>query len=224
MATQISNSEIMPTDTKKWSVALLLAMLIGVSSLLYILFSEPNASTLQKFSFASAAVASFLYATSLSLGSISYYIHWPNMKAGYQKQIGVLAYFVSLVYCLTLIILYPELYWTGIPQHIFSADVIFGFLAMAIFTTMTVINSALVAPYFSWDTIKFVLGLGYVGYAFLAIRAIYIEWPLWEMWLRTFEGYPPGRMVLAFVAIIVLLLRVSIPVHKSLFSQPVVKS
>jgi hypothetical protein len=202
-----------PSEYKKWLVAGIITLLLVTCCTSYVAISGVDLFSLQAVSVISAAVASFLLATALVASSVSYYIGWPNMRWGYQKQIGVLAFWVAILYCVTLILLFPELYGYGLVHNLFSLDVLLGGTAIVIFAAMVGINSKPIAPYFSWDTIKFVLGLGYVGYALLVIRAILLEWSLWEAWLRTFEGYPPGRLVLSSVALGVLLLRISIPIH-----------
>lgn len=205
-----------PSEAKKWSVALGWAAILTSASAVYVGIAFGDVLSLMSWSFIMAAVASLLYATAFVSGSMSYYIGWPNMRLGYQKQIGLLGFWFSLAYCITLLILYPDTYYYGFFDNLLTADFIFGISAMAIFTAMTVINSKPIAPYFSWDTIKFVLGLGFVGYAFLVIRAIFIEFDLWWYWITTFEGYPPGRLVLSVIAVAILLLRISIPIHKKL--------
>ncbi|MEX0910102.1 MAG: hypothetical protein WDZ75_02280, partial [Candidatus Paceibacterota bacterium] len=122
-------------------------------------------------------------------------------------------------YGITLLILYPELYASGLIDNLWTADILFGLSAMAIFTAMALINAKPFAPYFDWSTIKFVLGLGFVGYALLVIRAIFIEFDLWVVWLSALEGFPPGRLVLSVIAIGVLLLRISIPIHHSITAK-----
>jgi len=211
-----TNNFVAPSESKKWKTAGALALTLGVLSGMYVVALEVELFSLQGVSFVLAAVASFLFALALVASSVSYYIGWPNMRWGYQKQIGVLAFWLASLYCVTLVVLYPELYGYGLIDNLLTADVLLGGVAMVIFASMVGINSKFIAPYFSWDTIKFVLGLGYVGYALLVIRAILLEWSLWESWLVTFEGYPPGRMVLSVVALIVLLLRISIPIHMAL--------
>lgn len=214
-----TNNLNLPTTVQKCCVAAILALIFVVASSFYIVLLGINIGTIQAWSFLSAAVASFLFAIALSMGSISYYAKWPDMRLGYQKEIGVLAFWLSCLYCLTLVLLYPETYWYGFLENIFSADIFFGSVAMLIFASMVTINSKLIAPYFHLDTIKFVLGLGYVGYALLVVRAILIEWPVWESWLMTLDGYPPGRLLLSVIALLVLLLRISIPIHKGI-SKP----
>jgi len=205
-----------PSDGKKWTVATIIALILFVIHVWYVLGFTSTTAVLMAISFALAATASFLYALAFASGSVSYYIGWPNMRHGYQKQIGVTAFWFSLLYAITLLILYPELYYYGLAKNFLTWDVILGLSAMFIFGAMTFINSKPIAPHFSWDTIKFVLGLGFVGYALLVIRAVLIEFDLWVYYLTTFEGDIPGRLVLAAVAIIVLLMRISVPIHKSL--------
>ena len=62
----------------------------------------------------------------------------------------------------------------------------------------------------------FVLGLGYVGYAILVMRAILIEFPIWSLWFETSSGPPPGRLVLSVIAVGVLILRLAVAVDKHL--------
>ncbi len=216
---QLTTDFTPPKDSTKWLIACLIAGGLLTGSMSYVAFVMPEADLIMALSFSLAASASFMFALSLSASSFSYYFGWPNMKAGYQKQIGVMAYWQALVYSLSLLYLYPELYVYGLRDNIFTPDVVLGTTAMVIFTAMTAINSKWLAPHFTWDTIKFVLGLGFVAYAMLVMRAVFIEWPLWEAWLTTFEGYPPGRLVLSMVAMVVLFMRISIPIHIKFFKK-----
>jgi hypothetical protein len=170
-------------------------------------------------SFIAASTASLLFATALSLGSISHFTGWPNMKWGYQKQIGVLAFWYSCFYCITLLALYPEVYWYGFFSNFFSADILLGSIAMFIFTAMVLVNSKFFSPHVPREIISFVLGLGYIGYALLVIRAILIELPVWSIWFETFLGPPPGRLVLSVIAFGVLVLRLAVAIDKHLHSS-----
>lgn len=225
MNTYTSNpsDHVGPSDRTKWLIALGIATVLLIGSMLYIPLALPGVPFLQAFSFALASSASFMFALSLSASSFSYYIGWPNMKDGYQKQIGVMAYWLALVYTLTLPYLYPELYWYGLKDNLFTPDVILGTTAMVIFTAMTAINSKFMSQFVTWDTIKFVLSLGFVAYAMLIMRAVFIEWPLYEEWFRTLDGFPPGRLVLSVVGMGVLFLRLSIPAHIALTKKPEAK-
>lgn len=206
----------MPSESKKWTVAILIAVALTIGCAGYVSITGANIFSLQGWSFISAAVASFMLALALGSGSVSYYFGWPNMRLGYQKQIGVLAFWVAIAYSVSLVILYPETYWTGFKDNFMTADILLGSLAMLIFAIMVLINSKTIAPHFSLEQIKFMLGLGYVGYALLVIRAILLEWDLWEVWFKTLDGYPPGRLILSLVAVGVLILRISVPIHKAI--------
>lgn len=204
-----------PPDTSRrnWLVAHALSVVFIIPAIAYVAVGY-DATLLEYVSFIAASTASLLFATALSMGSLSHFIGWPDMRQGYQKQIGILAFWWSLLYAITLPLLYPELYWHGLPDYFYSADVLLGLTAMGIFTAMVLINSSFISPYVSRETIFFVLGLGYVGYALLAIRAIHIEFPLWHTWLITLEGLPPGRLILSLIALGVLSLRVLVAIDK----------
>lgn len=205
------------TERKKWIFACLLSFFYFIPAFLYISYAGISSSVLMVLSFITASTASLLFATTLSLGSISHFIGWPNMKLGYQKQIGVLAFWYSCFYCITLLLLYPKVYWYGFPSNFFSADILLGGMAMIIFTAMVLVNSKMIAQYLQRETIIFVLGLGYVGYAILVMRAILIEFPVWSLWFETFSGPPPGRLVLSVIAVGVLMLRLAVAVDKHLY-------
>lgn len=206
------------SEKKKWLTAVLLSLAYIAPSFLYIKYTHTVSSGLMMTSFMAASTASLLFATALSLGSISHFTDWQNMKLGYQKQIGVLAFWYSCFYCITLLVLYPEVYRYGFFSNFFSADILLGSMAMVIFTAMVLINSKVVSPHIPGEIILFVLGLGYVGYALLVIRAIFIELPIWFVWFETFSGPPPGRLVLSVIAFGVLILRLAVAVDKHLHS------
>ncbi len=202
------------SERKKWLIASLLSFLYIVPALFYIKYAHTASTGLMAISFIAASTASLLFATALSLGSISHFTGWPNMRSGYQKQIGILAFWYSLFYCITLLSLYPEVYGYGFFSNFFSADIILGGIAMIIFAAMVLVNSKFITPHIPRETIGFVLGLGYIGYALLVIRAILLEFPLWSLWFETFSGLPPGRLMLSAIALVVLILRVVVAIHK----------
>lgn len=204
----------LPGESRKRYTAILLALIFAAPSVLYVQIGYPGTSLLLAISFISASVASLLFATAFSLGSLSYFTGWPNIRHGYQKQIGIMAFWWAVAYTLTLPKLYPETYWYGLSDNLFTADVMLGSMAMIIFGAMVLVNSRWIAPFFEQQTIFFVLGLGFVAYALLVIRAIFLEFGVWLQWLNTFIGLPPGRLVLSLIAFIVLLLRVAVAIDK----------
>ena len=214
MSTDYSKSV---TERKKWLFACLLSFFYFIPAFLYVSYVNISSGGLMTLSFITASTASLLFATALSMGSISHFIGWPNMKLGYQKQIGVLAFWYSCLYCITLLLLYPDLYWYGFLSNFWSADILLGGMAMIIFTAMVLVNSRIIAPHLQRETIMFVLGLGYVGYAILVMRAVLIEFPIWSLWFEAFSGPPPGRMVLSIIAVGVLILRLAVAIDKHLY-------
>lgn len=210
-------------EVTRWLIAIALSGVFFLGALGYIGIGYPNVSVLEMFSFAAAAVSSLLLACALSIGSLHHFCGWPDIRWGLQKQIGIVAFWWALGYTLTLPVLYPELYWSGLPYHFTSVDVVAGLSALIIFAAMVVVPSSAVAPFVTKPTVGFILGLGYVGYALLVIRAIFIEWDLWLAWFSAPEGLPPGRLFLSLIALLVLALRVAVAVdrHRSTARTPV---
>lgn len=196
-----------PSETKKWLVAVLFTTLYGSLVSTYLLSVSNLTPSLTFLSAWSAATAGFMLATSFSASSFSYFTGWPNMRLGYQKQIGVLAFWLCLLYCVTLLVLEPNIYYYGFFENLGTPNFILGLSAMTIFGLMVTLNSKPIAPHLSWDTIRLFLNLGFLGYGFLVMRAIFLEWPLWVDWFTTFAGAPTNRFILSVLAISVLLFR-----------------
>jgi hypothetical protein len=203
-----------PSESKKWTVTICFAVVYGLLVTLYIQNVYDSNYNLAFLSSLLAATGGFMLATAFSASSLSYFTGWPNMKLGYQKQIGVLAFWLCLFYCFSLPILQPDIYYYGFFENLTTPNFIFGLGAMIIFGLMVAINSKPIAKHFEWPTISFFLNLGFVGYAFLVIRAIFLEWPLWANWLTSFEGFPTNRFILSVLAMVVLLLRLAVIIHK----------
>lgn len=204
-----------PSDAKKWSVAF--GFMLGYGALVTAYFQ-----TFYAFGFdmsfwvaSTAAVGGFMLATSFAASSVSHFTGWPNMKLGYQKQIGVLAYWLCVAYCFTLLASDPATYYYGFFENLGTPNFILGLSAMTIFTLMVAINSKLFAGRVGWPTISLFLNLGYVGYAFLVMRAILLEWPLWVSWFTTFDGLPTNRFILSVLAMVVLLLRLAVIIDRN---------
>jgi len=200
---------IVPSEEKKWFTAFLFTVGYGALVVAYMFLVYGGIESLSFWSSVTAAVAGCMLATSLTASSFSYFTGWPNMRLGYQKQIGVLAFWLCVGYCITLLILEPEIYFYGLYENLFTPNIIFGLVAMAIFGLMVFMNSKLVAPHFSWPTIRFFLNLGYWGYAALVVRAVFLEGPTWINWFLHFEGPPTNRFLLSTLAVAVIGLRIA---------------
>lgn len=206
----------LPSEMRKWEVAIIFALFYSLPVIVYVWASTGTLATASAWNAITAGVAGCLLATALSASTWYYYTGWPNMRWGYQKQIGVLAFGLCLLYCVELLFIQPEIYWYGFWENLMTPNFFYGLSAMVIFAAMTFANTEFMKQYITWDTIKFILGLGFVGYALLIIRAIFLEWPIWSAWLQTFDGLPTTRFVLSSLAMSVLLFRLSIPLHAAL--------
>jgi hypothetical protein len=204
-----------PNEVTKWLLAVVLMIVYGTSVTAYfILIDRVGGFSLSFWSSLLAATAGCMLATSFAASSVSHFTGWPNLKLGYQKQIGVTAFWLCFAYCITLLWLEPAVYWYGFWDNLGTPNFILGLSAMVIFGLMVAINSKPVARYLSWPTISFFLNVGFVGYAFLVMRAILLEWPLWSEWLVTFSGPPTNRFLLSLLAIVVLLLRLAVIIDR----------
>lgn len=216
MLHDVPSSDHHPSETRKWEVAISLALFYSLPVSIYVWAATGSLASLSAWNAITAGVAGCLLATALSASSWYYYTGWPEMRWGYQKQIGVLAFWLCVLYCVELLVIEPEIYWYGFWDNLVTPNFFYGLSAMAIFAAMTFANTEFVKQYVTWDTIKFILGLGFVGYALLIVRAIFLEWPIWAAWLQTFDGLPTTRFVLSTLAMSVLLFRLSIPLHAAL--------
>jgi len=212
-------SSLTPSEGKKWAVAFGIALGSVPFITAYVYAFLGTVSTPASWTVITAGVAGILLASSIGAGSMSYYTGWPNLKLGYQKQIGELAFWLCFIYCLQLLVVFPDRYFYGFTENFYTADILLGLAAMIIFGAMTFVQNPLIKKLLTWEQIKFVLGFGFVGYALLVFRAIALEGHIWAEWLRTFEGLPTTRFVLSALALIVLLMRASIIVHRNLFPR-----
>lgn len=210
----------MPSTKKKWLVAFGIALGALPFVAWYVYAFLGTISTSVSWTMVTAGVAGILLATSIGAGSVSYYTKWPNPKWGYQKQIGELAFWLCLIYCLQLLVVFPDKYFYGFFDNFFTADILLGLGAMIIFGTMTASQGPIGKKFLTWPQTKFILGFGFVGYALLVFRAIALEIDIWVAWFQTLEGLPTTRFVLSTLAFIVLLMRASIIVHRNLFPRP----
>jgi len=197
-----------------WRVAFLWALLFAVIGAAYVSSLDGTLVSLVSIGKVLAFTATLLFAMALGASSVSYYTGFPDMRLGYQKYLGVLAFWIALLYSITLLLGDPDRYFYGFFDNLFTVDVLFGLVAMCIFGSMVFINTKPVASLVGRRAIFFCFGLGFVAYALLVMRAIWIEWDLWMQWFSVQERLPPPRIILSIIATSVLLLRVSVALKK----------
>jgi hypothetical protein len=158
-----------------------------------------------------AGVSGIFLAMSFSLGSFSYYWNFLDSKLIYRKYFGLAGYYFALAYVAVAALIFPEIYVYGFRENFFTIDIFLGSSAMAIFTMMAIISNNQAMHILGPQRWKFLLGLGYIAYALLVIRGIFLDQAAWA---------PLSvRMILTVLGTIVLLFRVSVPFHKTWYNK-----
>ncbi len=166
-----------------------------------------------------AGTSGVLLAMSFSLSSFSYYFDFLDRYVVYRKYLGLMGYFFALGYILVIASLNPSKYLYSFPDNLQSIEVGLGALAMAIFTLMALISNNKAVQLLGGKLWKNILGLGYVAYAILVIRAIFLDAYLWTNWFTMDKSVFTARMGLTVLGTAVLLFRASVPFHKKFFKK-----
>lgn len=161
-----------------------------------------------------AGTSGVLLAASLSLSSFAYYFNFLDKKVVYRKYLGLLGYFFALAYTLLIVFGNPVLYFFSFPYNLFEPTIGLGFLAMVIFTLMALVSNQKAVQILGGKNWKTLLGLGYIAYAFLVIRAILLDGSTWESFLLGETNTFTVRMFLTILGTLVLIFRASVPFHQ----------
>lgn len=171
---------------------------------------------------AAAATASVMIGSSLALSGFCYYFDFLDTKLAYRKYLGLVGFWLALIYSLMLLWIEPEKYFYGFINNFWSADFILGLSAMAILTFMAMISNNRAMKRLGVANWRRGLRLGYLAYGMLIIRAYVLEKDIWWNWLQSLTGLPPMRLVITLLAIGVLVLRGSMLIYKLLKSKKAV--
>ena len=161
-----------------------------------------------------AGTSALMLAASFSLSGFCYYWDFLDTKIAYRKYLGIVAYYLALAYSFSLVVLDPGKYLYGFFDNIFSADIMLGGIAMLILTFMTVISTDKMMLRMGPKKWRYALRLGYLAWVLLAIRAWFLEQEIWDVYLDDPTGFPPPRLLLSLLVIVVLIFRISIDVSK----------
>ncbi len=163
-----------------------------------------------------AGTSGVLLAMSFSLSSFAYYFNFLDSKVVYRKQLGLMGYFFAVAYGMMAVAAKPALYIQAFPGNLLTVEVGLGAAAMAIFTLMALISNTTATRLLGGKLWRNILGLGYIAYAILVIRGIFLDALLWQYWFAL-QGEAmtlTPRMFLTILGIVVLLFRASVPFHK----------
>lgn len=204
-----------PTHTR---TGLTFALPIAVFFTIYVYMYDGGLSTLLSWSRITAGTAGVLLGLSLGMGSYAYYTG-TAVHNDLKKQLGHQAFWLSLAYSIMLCVLFPARYWYGLWDNLYTADVALGLLAMCILGSMTFITERPWVSYVGEHFAYSFLTMGYIAYALLVMRAVFIEWEIWVLWVNALNTLPPPRILLSSFACFILCMRAWVPVHKAYYAR-----
>lgn len=198
---------------KLWRGSLVVA---GISFFFYLVYNAVYGSGFNLTVFANtiAATAAFLIAVSLALSGFCYYWDFLDTKIGYRKYLGLVGFWLALLYSVLLLFINPQRYWYGFVENFWSVDFIFGLSAMTILAFMALISNTPAMKKLGPQRWRRLLRLGYLAITLLIIRAFVMEHPLWLEWFQTLRGLPPPRLIVTLLALGALVLRGAMIVSK----------
>lgn len=194
---------------KMWRNSLIIAYNIFLIFLWYAFFLR-GSLTIASVNDVIAATASIMIGFSFALSGLCYYFNFLDTKIAYRKYLGLVGFWLAFLYTFILVILNPQKYFYGLFAHVWSADIILGFMALGIFTFMAIISTHWAMRRMGVTYWRIGLRLGYLAYALLIMRAIIIEGDMWQIWFAYPHGLPPLRLIGTVFATLVLCLRGSI--------------
>lgn len=202
-------SQVKPKGSRNmWTGPIVLALVLLALTNIYNFFYF-GAITTKSTVEAIAGAAAFLIGISFSLSSMSYYFNFLDTKLAYRKEIGLIGYYLAVVYATLLIVTNPERYLSGFLKNLMSADFILGLLALLILSAMALVSINKVMMKITPAVGKKILHLGYFAYSLLIIRAIVIERETWLLWFESFNKIPPARLLVTLFASFIIILRLT---------------
>lgn len=193
---------------KMWAVPISIAVLLFIVFSIYEFFRTGQFS-LSSLNAALAGTAALGIGFSLALSGISYYFNFLDHEIAYRKHLGLVGYFLALVYSFLLLFVNPDKYFYGFLENLKSADFILGLSSMGILTLMAIVSNNFVMRKIGAHTWRFILRLGYAAYFLLIVRAVILEGEDWFLWLQRLDNLPPGRLLVSIFAALVIALRMS---------------
>lgn len=161
-----------------------------------------------------AGTSALAFGASFSLSGFCYWWDFLDTKIAYRKYLGLMGFWLALAYSFSLLIVDPDRYLFGFWKNLFTADISLGIISMLIFTFIALISRDKIMLKMGPQKWRYALRFGYLAWVLLALRAYLIEKDLWSIYLATFTGFPPPRLLLSLLVITVLVFRISIDVSK----------
>src|SRR5690606_23440371 len=89
-----------------------------------------------------ALTAGVLIGLSFALSGLTYFYDFLDTKLKYRKQLGLVGYYLAVIYTLLLIAYLPDIYWPSSAGTLFAFATLTGVAAMTIFTFMAIISGS----------------------------------------------------------------------------------
>lgn len=194
---------------KLWEDSFLAACVIFSFWTVYVFFLQ-GFLTIALLNEAIAATSSTMIGLSFSLSGLCYYFDFLDSKIAYRKYFGLIGFWLAFLYAILLVVLHPERYFYRFALNFWSPDFLLGLSALTIFAGMTAISTNWAMTRLGVLWWRRILHLGYLAYFFLIVRAVIVDGGNWLVWLNSFSGLPPLRLLGAVFAVSVLLFRLSI--------------
>lgn len=205
-----------------WLVSILIAF--GLYSILIIYTTSYNKSlSFLALTQAVAGTAGIMIGLSFALSGLNYFFNILKKRLAYRKYMGLVGFWSASLYSLSLLVLDPERYLFGFFFNILTPDFVLGLGAMMLLTFMAFISLDRFMLMIGRRRWRSLLRLGYLAYAMLVVRGIILEGDSWWLWLSSFQGLPPPRLVVSVFAVVVLLLRISMELSLALKRRPLAK-
>lgn len=196
-------------EFKTWVLSACFALFVFDIFFLYV-FITSGPFTLLSISNVIAATAAIMIGSSFALSGLCYYFTFFDTYIFYRKYLGLIGFWLALLYSIMLLFVNPERYFYGFFENIDSLNFILGLSAMAIFTMMALISNKWAMLMLGPQNWRRMLRLGYLAYGMLVIRAFDLENDMWTQWLQMPDSLPPVRLVISIFAVSVILLRISL--------------
>ncbi|MBI5037481.1 MAG: ferric reductase-like transmembrane domain-containing protein [Candidatus Kerfeldbacteria bacterium] len=203
----------LPVNLRMWRSAILLAFGILVVLVGYVYLYNDGLTALA-WSQAVAGTAALMIGISFALSGIGYWWDFLDARVGYRKYYGLVGYYFALLHSVMLLFIFPNRYWYGFFENFFTPNIILGLIAMTILTMMAIVSNNWAMRRLGPIHWRQLLRLGYLAYALLIVRALYIEGGNWLAWLRSFDGLPPPRLIVSICAAAVIIFRGSVFISK----------
>ena len=197
------NSAFFLDEIIRWGKTLFLGLAIFFIIFVYnfLKFGSVTVSVLNR-TIASTSV--IIIGLSFALSGICYFWDFADRLIFYRKHLGVIGFFFVSLHVFISLFLLPGrsgfVYWLTVEFGPF----IFGFAAFLIFLLMAIISNQFSIHKLGGKTWRRLMHFGYLAYIFIIIHIILVS----GLYFRVFP--PAFHIITIFLAILVLVLRVSI--------------